>query len=140
MDEDNYAAQRGWICYEKPKNTIILYYSQSVPKMCIRYEASQHRGNSKDTMEKKQFIGARFSIIFFFFSSFNSLAVLGSQLVTEIQKWVLCGFTLGRIRNDVKESLDHQGSGLLAGITLLYRGVVPKVRIGGQEVLGSVLG
>lgn len=66
MNEDNYGAQRGWICYEKPKNTIILYYSQSVPKMCIRYEASQHRGNSKDTMEKKQFLGARFSIIFFF--------------------------------------------------------------------------
>lgn len=66
MSEDNYAAQRGWICYEKPKNTIILYYSQSVPKMCIRYEASQHRGNSKDTMEKKQFLGARFSIFFLF--------------------------------------------------------------------------
>lgn len=75
MNEDNYGAQRGWICYEKPKNTIILYYSQSVPKMCIRYEASQHRGNSKDTMEKKQFLGARFSIIFFSETVLQSLVL-----------------------------------------------------------------
>lgn len=81
MNGDNYGAQRGWICYEKPKNTIILYYSQSVSKMCIRYEASQHRGNSKDTMEKKQFLGARFSMTFL-----NSLTVLGSQLVALASK------------------------------------------------------
>lgn len=85
MDGDDYGAQRGWICYEKPKNTIILYYSQSVPKMCIRYEASQHRGNSKDTMEKKQFLGAK---IFSYYSYVlkQSYSPWFSAGGTEIQK------------------------------------------------------
>lgn len=84
MNEDNYGAQRGWICYEKPKNTIILYYSQSVPKMCIRYEASQHRGNSKDTMEKKQFLGARFSIIFFLKQSYSPWFSTGGNEIQNV--------------------------------------------------------
>jgi len=59
--ETNYIAQAGVDMLQKAKNTP-LYCSQKCAKMCIRYEASQHCGDSKDTMEKERFARARLLI------------------------------------------------------------------------------
>lgn len=81
MNGDNYGAQRGWICYEKPKNTIILYYSQSVPKCA--YDMKHHSIVEivRTLWRRSSFLGQDFHYFFL-----NSLTVLGSQLVVLASK------------------------------------------------------